>query len=248
MLCFGLYFLKGCESMRIGICDDTAAFRTQILEKLHEIDALNDDDLIIEYCDGAEVIESDDELDLLFLDIEMPILSGMDLLKKHPHHLKNTKVVLLTSYDDYVMEGYEVGVFRYLKKPARTDKLIEIFEALKKENALLKQIEISCNTVNIKISLDSIIYIERCMQANKCMVVTGTGRIETTMTLKNFLEILPAQYFNQPHKSFIVNLRHIISINSKNKTLQMSNNDLVDIAQRRYKDFEQLYHNFLFSS
>lgn len=229
--------------MKIAICDDNAAYRQQIYQCIQDAGVLNSDDKIIQYNSGLDYLKDNEEVDLLLLDVEMPGLSGMEMLRKYPEHFTNTKVVLVTSYEDYLYEGYEVGVFRYIKKPARQEEIEKLFNALHSSDPLSKKIEVLCQGRKCEITLSNIAYIESCN--NHCEIVTSKGQMTVYQSLKELESLFTERFFVRPHKSYLINWKHVKEFNRQDKYLLMSNDHRIYIAKKRYKMILEAYINMV---
>ncbi len=154
-------------------------------------------------------------VDLIFLDINMPKLSGIEWIKT----LQNPPlIVLTTAYTQYAMEGYELNVLDYLVKPFSLSRFLK---SVQKAEELLKskrsgQIEaketffIKSNKKTYQLKFDEIIYIEGLGDYIK--IYTDKSHFVTNTSMKKMEEELPSATFFRVHKSFIVNLKKITSI------------------------------------
>ena len=154
-------------------------------------------------------------IDLMFLDIQMPQISGIDFLKS----LKNPpKVIFCTAFPNYALEGFELNVVDYLLKPFSLDrftkavqKFKEIYnkndKALSTEAALPDYIFVKADKKLIKVHFEDIFFVEGLK--DYVMLHTPTGRIVTLQTMKSLEEKLPSDTFIRIHRSYIVNLKLI---------------------------------------
>lgn len=151
-------------------------------------------------------------IDLLFLDIEMPLLKGNDFLKK----LKNPpKVIFTTAYREYALEGYELNVIDYLLKPITFDRFfvsIEKFKQLqtpkKEENtATENHIFVSSGNKNIKIIFDEILHIESLKDYITIHLENKTS-YHLKFNISSFEKLLN-QDFVRIHRSFIINVKKL---------------------------------------
>ncbi len=163
-------------------------------------------------------------VDLLFLDIEMPELSGLDFIKslKHP-----PKIILVTAYRDYALDAFDLDVLDYLLKPVSFERLLQALDKFyesfqSRENVIPSTNESNTNTAQflqikadkktVRIPLQNILYIESMKDYQK--IHTVGGNTVTQMSLKSILEKLPDNLFMQIHRSFIINLDKIDSFTS----------------------------------
>ena len=163
-------------------------------------------------------------VDLLFLDIQMPRMSGIDFLK-------NTRsapmVILTTAYPNYALEGYQLSVLDYLLKPITFDRFFQSAQKAKDYFQLLnKQVVgepevrvaepayffIKCGNQYEKIVLSDILFIEGLQ--NYVTIYTVRGKYISLQVLKNLQEKLGDQLFIRVHRSYIVAINKIHKINS----------------------------------
>jgi len=161
------------------------------------------------------------EIDLVFLDIQMPEITGIEFLKT----LKNNRpfVVLTTAYADYALDGYELDVTDYLLKPFSFERFLQAVSKtaerihLKRQNqkALPEQkqeyILIKAASKTHRIKLDTVFYIEGLKEY--VSFYTVTGRIISLLSLKYLEETLPGDTFLRIHKSYIVNKKKVTALN-----------------------------------
>ena len=177
---------------------------------------------IIRKCNNAmEAIDvlHNREVDLLFLDINMPGISGIDFLKT----LKNPPLVIITTaYAEFAIQGYELDVVDYLMKPFAFDRF---YKAIQKAEELIrgkdqrhyesKEIDkqddtfifIKSSKKTYKVNLEDILYIEALGDYVK--IYTTDKMIVSYQSLKNIVNLLPSAAFPRVHKSFIIALSRI---------------------------------------
>ncbi|BAX80734.1 LytR/AlgR family response regulator transcription factor [Labilibaculum antarcticum] len=197
---------------------DDEPLAQRVLEKyVSELPGL---ELIGKCSDAIEAMEvlQEKEVDLIFLDINMPRLSGINFLKTY----KNPPmVVITTAYTEYALESYELNVLDYLKKPFSFERfLLAVQKAEEKMKGGVEPQElekderefifVKANKKTINISLDSILYVEALGDYVK--IFTNDGHIVTYQSLKGIERLLPSHKFYRIHKSYIVSLSKIKSI------------------------------------
>lgn len=167
---------------------------------------------------GADFIRSN-KVDLIFLDIQMPHVNGIQLLKS----LENPPMVIFTTaYSEYAAEGFELDAIDYLLKPfdikrfqRAVTKACEYHKSLSKTEADSNPyIFIKSEYQVIKINYDDIRYIEALDDYIK-IYTTNARPILTLMTLKTITEKLPADKFARVHRSYIISLSKIESVRNK---------------------------------
>jgi len=169
--------------------------------------------------DALETIQ-DGDVDLLFLDINLPKISGLNFLRS----LNDPpKVIVTTAYPDYAHEGFELDVVDYLLKPFSFERFIQALSKLKSERAeevppsksVSRDYEHQYAFVKVdktlhRVDFDDIYYIESDKDYVK--IIRAGESLMLLQTLKHWLAMLPDRHFVQVHKSFIVNIARIDKI------------------------------------
>lgn len=157
-------------------------------------------------------------VDLVFLDINMPEISGIELaksLKKPP------MFIFITAYREFALEGFNVSAVDYLLKPVSFERFkLAIEKALELNSLKANSNQISENYVvvksdyqSIKIGTREIIYVEGL--DDYIRIYTTSGIVQTLMSLKSFVELLPEKEFVRIHRSFIVSVSRITSFSKR---------------------------------
>lgn len=142
--------------------------------------------------------------DLVFLDIEMPGLSGIDFAATLQGH---TRVIFTTAYSEYAARSYDVEAIDYLLKPITRRRFAKAVERALAAIPLPEYIMIRADRHNLRLKPSEIIYIEGMKDYIK--IHCNDRRIISRITIKNFLDLLPPSDFVRIHKSYIVNLRYV---------------------------------------
>jgi len=158
---------------------------------------------------------SENKTDLLFLDIQMETMTGLDLLTALP---QKPQIILSTAYSQYAIKGYEFEVTDYLLKPYSFERFAQaVNKAVKRlsEKTILQEavqdfIFVKTDYRLVKVMLSDILYIEG-MRDFRCIVMKD-GKILTQQTFSSFEKQLPLLQFARIHKSYMVALSKIESI------------------------------------
>ncbi|NLR64504.1 response regulator transcription factor [Chitinophaga varians] len=152
--------------------------------------------------------------DLLFLDIEMPYINGVELLESLPHP---PKVIFTTAYEQYALKGFELDAIDYLMKPISFERFLKAANRAREVLAPSTHVPVAERDIYIKtgeklvrVLLEDIIFIEA--MENYVYIHTTHGRYLTHSTLKAVAENVTGPEFVQTHKSYIINTRKITSI------------------------------------
>ena len=152
------------------------------------------------------------KIDLLFLDIQMPELSGLEFARIIG---SETRIVFTTAFSQYAIEGYKVNALDYLLKPISFDKFLEVsqkafdyFESLNKQKAMKEDrfIFIKSEYKLQKVNFDDILYIEGVKDYVKFYVNGNSKGIMSLMNMKKVEEYLPVPEFMRIHRSYIVHM------------------------------------------
>lgn len=175
---------------------------------------------LIKNCyDALEAFEylNKNEVDLIFLDLNMPVLKGFGFLKT----LQNLpKVIVTTAYQEFALEGYEHNISDYLLKPFGFERFLKAVNkaidsvdqkvVTNEKSEASNRIFVQSNKKHIQLETENILYIEAT--GNYIKIVTTTETITIREKFSTFLEQLPKNDFVQVHKSFAVAPKHINSI------------------------------------
>ena len=156
------------------------------------------------------------QVDLIFLDLNMPKLKGFDFLRSLS---KKPKIIVTTAYQEYALEGYELEISDYLLKPFSFERFLKaVNKALEvdaqrlsnriTENKLQKEtIFVYADKKHIQVTLDEIVYIEAA--GNYAKIIFENDQLLVRSKLSDLMEKVPKADFIRIHKSFIVSKKHI---------------------------------------
>lgn len=198
--------------------------------------------IIMEYCEmlphmklqkncysALEALEylNTHEVDLIFLDINMPKLKGFEFLKTLT---APPKVIVTTAYSEFAIEGYELNVQDYLLKPFSFERFLKAVNKLTSSNTVTKNTSSEANDTTteriflrqnksyIQLEVDTILYIEA--SGNYTKIVSKNETITIREKISNVLESLPSNNFVQVHKSFAVAIKYIHKIDGNRIHIQ----------------------------
>jgi DNA-binding LytR/AlgR family response regulator len=166
-------------------------------------------------------------VEIIFLDINMPELSGVEFSNSL---VKPFKIIVTTAYEEFALESFNFGAIDYLLKPFSFSRFIKAVSKAKNYNLEgvntnsrgNETIIIRSDRKNIQLKTASIVFIKS--YGNYCKIVTENETLLMRETLTNFLSILPKMQFIQIHKSYVVNKYFIRSRN--NRSVEILNHNL----------------------
>ena len=208
--------------MQIAICDDEV-FMVQILEE--KIKKLLPDAVIDKYLSGDELIASGSKPDILFLDIQMPGMDGMETAKMLRQDNEDMILIFVTAAEEYVFQAFDVGAFHYLVKPFSDEKLKEVVTKavhnIKRSSRLEKDekyIMVQTAGSHIKIFLRDIVYAE--VYNRKVIIHTRSTDIEYYGKLQELSDMAGTDFF-RTHRAYLVHFKYVEKYDATNAIAQM---------------------------
>ena len=213
------------------------------LSNLHVVKSCNDP------IEALKTIKNEN-IDLLFLDIQMPELTGIEFIKSLVHP---PLVIFTTAFPDYAVDGFELDAVDYLLKPISKDRFIravqkaeDILEHRQAQGQVHKDyIFVKADKKMLKLKFDNVLYVEGLK--DYVIIRTVEGRVITLHTMKGLEQKLPQDQFLRIHRSFIVNLSKISAVVGNMIELTVANQRKQIPIGKSYKDklFELVNDNKL---
>ena len=235
--------------MHIAVCDDNINELSRISSLLEDFDRERDGSITYEaFHSGMELLETmqSRQFDLLLLDILMPGVTGMDVAKELRRSKSETPIIFLTSSREFAVESYRVSAEDYIMKPARRD---EIFSALDKQRTRFAHEEayltLKTGIGIVKLPFSQIVYVEVINRAVQFVLVGGEVR-EVYGYLTDYERILLSDpHFYKPHRSYVVNLRHVTELDKKGLATIVGKT--VPVARDAFTKAKAAYMKYLLS-
>lgn len=231
--------------LSIAVCDDMPIECAELAERIEKIlDKIGAEYSLKRFFDGQELLKCVESFDIIFLDIKMPEISGMELAKQMRENGRDSIIVFVTSAEEYVYEAYDVEAFHFLLKPVNEDKLKNVLKkAVVKVSACNNEdfLIISSEHQIKKILLKDILYIESVGRTVK-IHCTG-GIIETYKQIGDLEQTLSDKHFFRCHKSFLLNLEYVSRFDKAE--IVMENGDTVYLARKRAKIFQNEFISYM---
>jgi DNA-binding LytR/AlgR family response regulator len=192
-----------------------------------------------------------EKIDLIFLDIQMPDLNGIDFSKTISPGIK---VIFTTAFKDYAFEGFKADAIDYLLKPFNYPEFLKAANKAKDLIELKSKTKTSAQHDNfifvrseykqVKIDLNEVYYFEGLKDYVKIWLVSQPKPVLTLMSLKTLEEELPEENFMRVHRSFIVALN---KINSIERSQIIINNERITVADQYKTRFQEFIDNKSFN-
>lgn len=248
--------------MRTLIVDDEPVARQILREELEQLD---DVEIVGEAADGTAAIRAIRELspELVFLDLQMPGLSGFDVIRKLPSGGRIPMVVIVTAYDQHAIKAFEAGAIDYLLKPIGQDRLAQAVErAMSLRNRPAAVAERLANIQEVAESPDirrarrivarsgdeylllnsEEVYAFQA-EGDLVWIMTAKKRYLATQSLKLIQEKLQNTSFRRIHRKALVNIDHVrkmSTLSSQRWLLTLSNNQEFIVSKRQASSVRQL--------
>ena len=234
--------------MRIVICDDEAGTRAYLASLIRAQSCPCE---VVEYASAGECLADCQEIDLLFLDIELsPSGSGLDgmalarKIREQPLAAQPV-IIFVTGYDRYVFDAFDVGAFQYLLKPVDEEKFAQVFsraaEQIKSARKRpVRALTLQSANASRTIPLNHIYYIES--SNHKVILHLKNGEFACYAKIRD-LELELQDRFFRIHKGYLVNLAYV---DGYSKTeVSLTNGEKLLISKYKYQDFVKAYLHFL---
>ena len=232
--------------VRIAICDDNIEEIEQLSNALFTYDPLF---VITTFPSGKmlmdEILDGNFFADLLFLDIYMPELDGIQTAQKIRTIYKDLKIIFLSSSKEHYSQAYEVFAFNYIVKPYDIERLYTVLSRalyeLQKDN--IHKICIQYKGTVHSLDCRQIWYIE---SRDKLLLLhlENESILQCYGRLGEMMKELPEQYFYRCHQSFLVNLAHVIEAGDSYFRIGQT---MVSISRKYLKEAKERYYSYLFS-
>lgn len=233
--------------MRIVFCDDDPVFLNELVKIVKEffdrVSGRGPEYSI--YTSGDELLKRETSVDIAFLDVEMPGVSGLDVGLKLKEANPRVKLFVVTSYADYLDEAMRVQVFRFLSKPIDKKRLFRnLKDALYQYNMDTHDLPITTAGGVIVLRAEDVICVENTQR--KCLMYTTNGIVQPQCGFEQIKEKLGLPCFYTTYRTFVINMRYVYMI-TKDSVLLKNGDYIIEayLARRRYTGFKDAYLLYL---
>lgn len=228
--------------IRIAVCDDEQEVVQKINDSITRFQTENKSDFTVEkYYSGESLINSEKKYDLIFLDIEMRELDGIETAQVIRSKDIDVKIAYITSYTDYWRRAYKVHAFDFISKPFSYEDIHNVLKDFLKfynvKNEKTVEFKTADGAAILKVK-DIIYFYIKDKEKRKVIVNTSHGQYVSTESLREIYEKLDSEEFYKAHKSCIVNLRYVQSMTKNNGgSITMTDGTSIPLAIKKQNEF-----------
>ncbi len=233
------------EKLQIAICEDNREERVRLLRMITE----SSEESAVEAFESAEALLAafyPGKYDLIIFDIYMGGMTGIEALEQIRQSDARVTAAIATTSQDFALESYRLHADRYLEKPVDEQEIRDLIQVVTRKKESEPHYECETAEGRVRIPFDRIQCVE---QRGKYLVIhTGNGQELTVRgKLDDELPVFPDKYFYRCHKSYLVNLSKIRSIDKELLTFVMENGQHVHIHRQGFFAAKRAYEQYLYS-
>ncbi|MDE6726884.1 MAG: LytTR family DNA-binding domain-containing protein [Oscillospiraceae bacterium] len=227
---------------KIAVCDDEQIFVDDVVKKIKE---QSEQCEIFEYASGDELLNSSFEFNIVFLDIEMTGINGINAAFALRERGYDGMIIFLTSHTEFMPDAFKVKAFRFLDKPLNSEKFNEAFSEAKKEIMNTEHILLSDRSgKTVYLKLTDIVYFEA--YGDGTYIYGKTGMVyDTDKPLRHWKEQIGSEHFFQIHKSFIVSYMYVSDISKDGQVAMKGSKQSLDISRRNIVPFRKGFFDYI---
>lgn len=233
--------------LNIAICEDEVLWQDHLLQLLKKLDNKNEYRCHV-FSNGEEFLREFEHgaYDLIFMDIYMSGMSGVETVTAIRKVDEDVFIAFVTSSLDHTLEGYRLNVMKYLEKPIKERDVVETLSLADMKKRTRKLITLTIAGKEQTFPQNQILYLEQRNHTIHLCLSTDTS-ISFTGKLDDISSNFPFPPFYRCHKSYLVNLAQVASINRELQIFVMQNQASVYIRRGRMKEAETVLNDYIFS-
>lgn len=226
---------------KIAVCDDDTALSEKVKQFIQKWDSSIEVDC---FSSGEGLVENYTGYQAVFLDIDMGGMNGIETGKEIRRMDKDTKIVYLTAYRDYVSGAFAVHAFQYLLKPVNKKEIENVLEEIfSYTDESEKSTILNFKTVDglVCLPVSEIYFFE--YENRRIRIVTAAEEYYMADKIGNVAKQMEGFGFSMPHQSFVVNMLHVKNV--KNQIIYMDNGKEVPLSQKKQRQWKEELMSYL---
>ena len=228
--------------MNIAICDDDPIFGKELEKELLLYFNAEKEINVDIFLSARSLIEKKTQYDILFLDIEMPDINGVEAGHLIAHTFPETLIFVTTAYPNYLDDAFRMNAFRYFTKPIDASRLHRnLDDAIEKLSFLHNTIFVETSDGVYSQHISNITYLE--LVNRKAIMHTVEKTYSTIHDIRYYDRLLPTDCFFHVYKNCVVNFQKIKRFDRL--SIYLETGEQISLARRRYMDFKSAYFRFL---
>lgn len=241
---FGTMLVEGDKMYRIAVCDNEEHIVNEISEILYQAAPKYDADIhVFTYTNGKAVLDSGIRFNLIFMDIKLSEINGINLARRIRKRDSKVQIVYVTKYLNFLREAYRVHAFDYIQKPFKPEVIDRVFEDYLRFTSFVNKDVLKVKEINgrdLLLATDEILYISCGSKKREVIIITQNRDFICRGVISEIFSELNNFDFFMPHRSHIINLSQVKSY-IKNEKIFMINEDEIPLSKGRSNEFERVY-------
>lgn len=226
---------------KIAVCDDDAVFRKRMADYIGRILPAASVSL---FADGESLLDSGETFALIFLDVDMKGMNGIETAEKLRRKDKKVKIVYVTAYQEFARPAFSVHAFGYLLKPVTEADIAEQIreaEAYREPEEAVHRVRLETENGWEELDVKEIYYFE--YSCRKIRIVTKERERLMRGSITRLAERMKSYGFCMPHKSFVVNLYYVKAI--RGYDIYLMDGSVIPLSQKKSVSFREHLSRFL---
>lgn len=239
--------------MRIAIIEDEQLHKDLLISYINKwtasVKTSHMENVIKDYENAEQFLFNyDDEnpFDILFIDIQMSGMNGMELAKKVREKDKDVSLVFTTGITDYIQEGYDVEAMHYLIKPLKQEKVFECLKKAASKKKTEKYIIVHTEEDVLKLNIEALNYVEarghRCIAALDKKLKNEENTVEVRESLQEMEKLLDGYDFIKCHRSYLCRIGSIYRI--EKSEVYFDDGSSIPVSRRMYDNVNKAFINY----
>ena len=239
--CAYTYDLGRVFNFRIAVCDDETFFLDSLKEAVSAYSSMNRLEIAIDaFLCGEALLDSTVCYDMVFMDYKMDGIDGLEAARALRKKNLNCTIIFMTSYPHFIRESFEVGTFRFFRKPLDTEKLYKALDDYCDLYGNNYPILLRIEKDTVCVHTNDIVYLEADNKA--CYVHLADKKMHCPSTMATVAQHLPMNIFFKVSKAFYVNFNYIADYDDTRVFLK--NGASVFVSRKNFVPFKNAYKNY----